>query len=113
MAYCNLKKVKGALCAGSDDCSSLLKKINNEAFIEFLDNIREGAGSLVRDRGLSKIARLETLKGIIFQESSEKSGVNNKEIVKKILIAHKLAIDIKNINGDLGRIMREIERGRG
>lgn len=113
MAYCNLKKVRRTLYSGSDDCASLLRKINNNSFIEFLDGVREGAGSLVRDRGFSKIARLETLKGIIFQESSDKTGVKNEDILKKIIIAQKLVADIKSINRDLGLIVREIEKGRG
>lgn len=113
MAYCNLKKVKRTLRSGADDCASLLRKINNNNLIDFLDNVRDGAGSLIRDRGFSKIAKLETLKGIIFQESSDKSSIKNEDIVKKIVVAQKLAVDIKNINKDLDLIIREIEKGRG
>lgn len=113
MAHCNIKNVKKTLVSGSRDCLSLLNKINNENFIAFLDEVRAGAGSLVRDRGLSKIARLETLKGIIFQESLTKNHSKNNEIVKKIIVAQKLVCDIRVINKDLEKIMREIKKGRG
>lgn len=111
MAYCDKRRINKHLRAGAVDSANLLLRINNKDLISFLNEVKDGAGDLIRARANSKLIRLETLKGVIYTESSGEDPVDDQALLSKVLVAERLIREIREMNRGLAVIMKEVAKG--
>lgn len=111
VAFCDRRRINKHLRAGAVDSANLLIRINNNDLISFLNEVKAGSGDLIRARANSKLIRLETLKGIIYIESSGEDSVTEQVFLSRVLVAERLIREIRQMNRGLAVIMKEVARG--